>query len=52
MKAEEKEILNNYLAEIFNKINTAKVHLANRNYGLAEEVLCMPYPILDIKIDD
>lgn len=51
MTQEEKNEVCKYLDEIFRRINTAKSHMTNYNYGLAFDELAKAYPELKLKVD-
>lgn len=51
MTQEEKKQIDYYLIEIFRRINLAKDHLKECNYGLALKTLSEAYPRLEIKVD-
>lgn len=52
MTQQEKNEVTSFLNHVFSRINTAKEHLREHNYGLALKVLAEAYPELKIKVDD
>lgn len=51
MTQEEKNEVTQFLDCVFCRINEAKDHIRQHNYGLALEVLSEAYPQLTIKVD-
>ena len=51
MKPEEKKEVTDFLNLVFKRINTAKEHIREQNYGLALKILSEAYPELKMKVD-
>lgn len=52
MTREEFDKVRAWMLDVQNRINVARAHLENSNFGLVKEVLAKPYPRIDIKVTE
>lgn len=52
MTKEEKTEIICFIDTLFHRINEAKEHIMNANYGLALKTLSEAYPQLTLKVDE